>query len=352
MDQVADDARLSFVNTPTIEGREALGAYLGRLFASYDMSTHRASYADVEIHGHLPTPSASTPWSIARTMAARRGSRAGSSTSSAARTAARGGSVASSTSIRDHRTRSRDDAGRRTARVRGRGARDRPAPHRRDPRRAARDDAAHEYRARAFLALGRLPEAEEHAQAAVRLDPDEIRYGGLLAQVLSAEGAPRCRGRVGRLARNDPRETAWTIARRPRSGSERSQPGMGVDTGSPGSAAGAGRRPRPAGAGAGPGPTGDARGVSRAQPRPGCFPTTRLAARPRPMPLARRRRTAPRSTSTPRWPAGFAAPDRERVARKARTLHRRPRLARGRALAAIGPAFDLALRNGWVRDPR
>jgi uncharacterized protein (TIGR02246 family) len=52
MDHVADDARLSFVNTPTIEGREALGAYLGRLFASYDMSTHRASYADVEIHGH------------------------------------------------------------------------------------------------------------------------------------------------------------------------------------------------------------------------------------------------------------------------------------------------------------
>ena len=38
------------------------------------------------------------------------------------------------------------------------------------------DDAAHEFRARAMLALGRLDEAERHAQDAVRLDPDEIRY--------------------------------------------------------------------------------------------------------------------------------------------------------------------------------
>ncbi|HEX7197375.1 MAG TPA: tetratricopeptide repeat protein, partial [Candidatus Limnocylindria bacterium] len=36
------------------------------------------------------------------------------------------------------------------------------------------DDALHEYRARALLALGRLDEAERHAQDAVRLDPDEI----------------------------------------------------------------------------------------------------------------------------------------------------------------------------------
>ena len=52
LEQVAGDARLSFVNTPTIEGRDALGAFLGRLFASFDMSTHRASYPEVEIHGH------------------------------------------------------------------------------------------------------------------------------------------------------------------------------------------------------------------------------------------------------------------------------------------------------------
>src|ERR687891_246474 len=51
------------------------------------------------------------------------------------------------------------------------------------------DDAAHEYRARAFLALGRADEAERHAADAVRLDPDEVRYRELLAQILSAEGA-------------------------------------------------------------------------------------------------------------------------------------------------------------------
>lgn len=74
-------------------------------------------------------------------------------------------------------------------------------------------DAAHEYRARALLALGRLEEAERHAQDAVRLDPDEIRYRELLAQVLSAIGAHRDAAvEYGRLARNDPRQAAWTVA--------------------------------------------------------------------------------------------------------------------------------------------
>jgi len=91
------------------------------------------------------------------------------------------------------------------------------------------DDAAHEYRARAFLALGRPDEAERHAADAVRLDPDEIRYRELLAQVLSAEGAHRdAAAEYGRLARNDPRQTAWTVAEaEERLGA--AQPGMGVD---------------------------------------------------------------------------------------------------------------------------
>ena len=43
------------------------------------------------------------------------------------------------------------------------------------------DDASHEMRARALLALGRLNEAEHEADDAVRLDPEEIRYRELLA---------------------------------------------------------------------------------------------------------------------------------------------------------------------------
>ncbi len=75
------------------------------------------------------------------------------------------------------------------------------------------DDAAHELRARALLALGRIDEAEQHAADAVRLDPDEIRYRELLAQVLAARGAHRdAAAEYGRLARNDPRQRDWLLA--------------------------------------------------------------------------------------------------------------------------------------------
>jgi tetratricopeptide (TPR) repeat protein len=74
-------------------------------------------------------------------------------------------------------------------------------------------DIAHELRARAALALGRLPEAEADAQAAVRLDPDEVRYRELLAEVLAAAGAHRdAADEYARLARNDPRQADWTRA--------------------------------------------------------------------------------------------------------------------------------------------
>ena len=69
------------------------------------------------------------------------------------------------------------------------------------------DDAAHELRARALLALGRVDEAEQQVADAVRIDPDEIRYRELMAQVLAAEGAHRDAAvEYGRLARNDPRQ--------------------------------------------------------------------------------------------------------------------------------------------------
>src|SRR5690606_35632643 len=71
------------------------------------------------------------------------------------------------------------------------------------------NDAAHEYRARALLELGRVGEAEKHAHAAVRLDPEEVRYRELLAQILSRAGAHRdAAAEFGRLARNDPSQAA------------------------------------------------------------------------------------------------------------------------------------------------
>ncbi len=74
-------------------------------------------------------------------------------------------------------------------------------------------DAVHELRARALVALDRLTEAEVDAQAAVRLDPDEIRYRELLAEVLAGSGAHReAADEYGRLARLDPRQAAWVRA--------------------------------------------------------------------------------------------------------------------------------------------
>src|SRR3990170_2478226 len=91
------------------------------------------------------------------------------------------------------------------------------------------NDAAHEYRARALLALDRLPEAERHAQDAVRLDPEEVRYRELLAQILSIAGAHReAAAEFGRLARNDPRETSWTVAEA-QERIDAAQPTMGVE---------------------------------------------------------------------------------------------------------------------------
>ncbi len=75
------------------------------------------------------------------------------------------------------------------------------------------DDAAHEALARTYLAVGRINEALVEAQNAVRLDPDEIRYRELLAQILSASGAHRdAAEEYARLAELDPRLIEWARA--------------------------------------------------------------------------------------------------------------------------------------------
>jgi predicted Zn-dependent protease len=215
------------------------------------------------------------------------------------------------------------------------------------------DDAAHEYRARSLLALGRPDAAEEHAADAVRLDPDEVRYRELLAQVLSAAGAHRdAAAEYGRLARNDPRQTTWTVAEaEERLGAD--QPGMGVD------AARRAVRLAPANGRAqltlaqALARTGDARGAIQA---------ATLASELLPNDPAAREALA-----DARWLAGddgaalaeyralsgeLAGDDRRRVLRKARSLYRRRTGWAGRLVAAIPALFELALGRGWLRPDR
>jgi predicted Zn-dependent protease len=215
------------------------------------------------------------------------------------------------------------------------------------------DDAAHELRARALIELGRLDEAERDAKDAVRLDPEEIRYRELLAEVLSLEGAHRdAAAEFGRLARNDPRQTTWTIAEaRERLGA--AEPAMGVE---------AARRairldPRNGAAqlalAQGLTRTGDARGAIVAATHASELLSGDPAAR--------------EALADAHWLAGEDAPafgefralanelrgrDRDRVLRKARALYRRRSGTFGRIAASIGPLFDLAFRNGWLKVGR
>ena len=215
------------------------------------------------------------------------------------------------------------------------------------------DDAAHEFRARAFLALGRVGEAETHAAHAIRLDPDEIRYRELMAQVLSAEGAHRdAADEYGRLARNDPRQTAWTIAEaEERLGA--AQAGMGVE---------AARRAVRLAPQNGRAQLALAQALARTGDARGAFQAATLATELLPGDQAAREALA-----DAHWLAGEDAPafaefgalaselDREgrtRVVRKARTLYRRRAGLPGRILGAIPVLFDFAFARGWLRIGR
>jgi tetratricopeptide (TPR) repeat protein len=212
------------------------------------------------------------------------------------------------------------------------------------------DDAAHELRARALLALGRLPEAEEHAQAAVRLDPEEIRYRELLAEVLSATGAHReAAVEYGRLARNDPRQAAWLIAE----AGERldaAQPGQGIE------AARAAVRLDPR---SGPAQLALAQALVRNGDARGAYQAAGAALR-----LLGGSPEARETLADAQWLAGERAPaldvyrdlagslsgaPRDRVLRKARGVYSQGAGWLGRRVAAIPPLFALALRLGWVR---
>jgi tetratricopeptide (TPR) repeat protein len=211
------------------------------------------------------------------------------------------------------------------------------------------DDAAHEFRARALLALGRVEEAERHAQDAVRLDPEEIRYRELLAQILSAEGAHReAAAEFGRLARNDPRLAEWTLAEaRERLGA--AEPAMSVE------AARRAVRLDPTNATA---QLALAHGLTRVGDARGALQAAAAAADLLPADAAAREALGDALWLADQDGRAFATyrelareirgADRRRILDKARALYRQRTGWFGRLVAGIGPAFDLAFGNGWL----
>ncbi|MGI8659208.1 MAG: tetratricopeptide repeat protein [Candidatus Limnocylindria bacterium] len=212
------------------------------------------------------------------------------------------------------------------------------------------DDAAHEFRARSLMASGRLEEAERHAQDAVRLDPDEIRYRELLAQILSIEGAHRdAAAEFARLARNDPRQARWTVAEaKERLGA--AQPAMGVE---------AARRAVTLDPTNGQAQLALSQALVRTGDARGAFQAARQAAALLPDDPFAREALADAQWLADDAAAAFAAfralsgeldgADAARVTAKARALYRQRAGWAGRLLAAAGPVFRFALGRGWLR---
>ncbi|HEX2883916.1 MAG TPA: tetratricopeptide repeat protein [Candidatus Limnocylindria bacterium] len=211
------------------------------------------------------------------------------------------------------------------------------------------NDAAHELRARALLALGRLDEAERHAQDAVRLDPEEVRYRELLAQVLSAGGAHRdAAAEFGRLARNDPREATWTVAEaEERIGA--AQPAMGVE---------AARRAVKLDPTNGRAQLALSQALARVGDARGAFQAATRAVELLPDEPAAREALADAHWLADQDAAAFRefraladeldGADRARVVDKARTLYRQHAGWAGRLVAGIDPVFEAAFARGWL----
>lgn len=210
------------------------------------------------------------------------------------------------------------------------------------------DDAAHEARARALLTLGRLEEAEADAMDAVRLDPEEVRYRELLAEIQSRRGEHAdAAAEYARLARRDPRQVAWTVAEAAER-IEGSDAAKGVD---------AARRavrldPRSFEA-----QLALARGLIR------IGDGAALSAARRATDLRPADRAGREALADALWLAGHEADafhefrvlshelsghDRKRVVAKARTLYRPKAGWPGRIVASLPALFAVAFRRGWL----
>jgi tetratricopeptide (TPR) repeat protein len=211
------------------------------------------------------------------------------------------------------------------------------------------DDAAHEARARARLALGRLAEAEADAMDAVRLDPDEVRYRELLAEIQSRRGEHAdAAAEYARLARHDPGQVAWTVAE----AAERIEAfdaEKGVD---------AARRAVRLDPGSFEAQLALARGLVHIGD-PAALPTAIRASELRPGDPGAREALSDALWLAGRQPAAFdgfaalagelAGADRDRVLAKARSLYRQHAGWFGHLVASSPWSFAFALGRRWLR---
>lgn len=211
------------------------------------------------------------------------------------------------------------------------------------------DDAAHAVRARALLALGRLDEAERHAADAVRLDPEEIAYRELLAQVRSEGGAHGDAAyEYGRLARLDPRQTEW-VAAEARERADASQPETAVL---------AARRALRLDPQNGSAQLALARALVALRDKRESLQAARRALELLPGDVGARELVADAQRLAGEDAAAFAeyralaadlrAADRARIVDKARRLYRQRSGGIERALAGWRPLFAFAFRSGWL----
>ena len=211
------------------------------------------------------------------------------------------------------------------------------------------DDAAHEARAQALLALDHLEEAEADAMDAVRLDPEEVRYRELLAEIQSRRGEHAdAAAEYARLAQRDPRQVAWTVAE----AAERidaAETAKGVE------AARRAVRLEPTNFDA---QLSLARGLIHLGDAAGALPAAKRASDLRPADRAGRETLADAL-----WLAGheadafaefralaheYSGDDCTRVVAKARSLYRAQAGWFGRLVAALPALFSVAFRRGWL----
>ena len=211
------------------------------------------------------------------------------------------------------------------------------------------DDAAHEARSRALLAVGRLEEAEADAMDAVRLDPEEVRYRELLAEIQSRRGEHAdAAAEYARLARRDPHQVAWTVGEAAER-IEAADAEKGVD---------AARRAVRLDPSSFDAQLALARGLIRTGDAGALTAATR-AGDLRPADPGAREAVADALWLAERHPAAFeelrglaaelSCHDRRRVLAKARALYRQRAGWLGRRLASVPALVEFALRRGWLR---